>query len=329
MIRTMAGVSVEAPALRMPPAALRRVALLVAVALFAVSLAMPSFGLYAVDGVALVTAVVVAGLAFFTALLGDPTDGQAWWGSAVRQLAIVGFAATLLTVAFTVMVVAGDGVRGLGSGLAREAVLRGSTYEAALARCAGLCVVAAAFSLVRLTSARRRALMIAGGALVLGSFLLAGHARSHGPAVLVMLCLLAHVIGASGWAGGLVGLGVTLHGRGADPTRRARVLVTFAGLMTGVILMLLAGGVGLAALYLSSWHALVSTAYGQVLIVKVGVVSGMLVVSASNHYRFVRPAARGDVSALAALRMNVAIEQIGLVTVLIITEVLLHQNPIA
>lgn len=325
----MAELPVEAPALRMPPAAVRGVALFLAVALLAVSVASPSFGLYAVDGVALVSAVAAAGLAFFTALLGDPTDGQAWWGATVRQLTIVGFAATLLTVAFTVMVVAGDGARGLGNGLARDAVLRGSTYEAALARCAGLCLVAAAFSLVGLTSARRRALMIGGGLLVSGSFLLAGHARSHGPAVVVLVCLLAHVVGASAWAGGLVGLGVTMHRRAVDPARRARVLVTFAGLMTGVIVMLLAGGIGLATLYLSSWHALVSTAYGQVLIVKVGLVTGMLVVSSSNHYRFVRPAASGDVSALAALRMNVALEQIGLVTVLIVTEVLLRQSPIA
>lgn len=324
----MAEFPVEAPTLRMPPATPRNVVLLLAVALLPGALAAPSFGLYAVDGVALVCAVACAGLAFFTALLGDPTDGRSWWGGAVRHMALAGFAATLLTVALTVMVVAGDGVRGLGNGLARDAVLRGSTYETALARCAGLCIVAAAFSLVRLTSAHRRLLMIAGGVLVSGSFLLAGHARSHGPAVVVMLCLLAHVIGASGWAGGLVGIAVTLRRRSVDPARRARVLVTFAGLMTGVVVMLLAGGIGLGALYLSSWHALVSTSYGQVLLIKVGLVTGMLVVSASNHYRIVRPAARGDVSALAALRMNVAVEQIGLITVLLVTEVLLRQNPV-
>jgi copper transport protein len=325
----MAGLPIEAPALRVPPAAVRNVALLLALGLFIVALAFPGFGLYAVDGAALFCSIAAAGLSFFTALLGDPTDGQVWWGTTVRRLTIVGFAATLLTVAFTIMVVAGDGLRGLGDGLSRDAVLRGATYEAALARCAGLCLVAAAFSVPRIAIASRRLVMIAGGVLISGSFLLAGHARSHGPAVIVLLCLLAHVIGASGWAGGLVGLGVTLHRRSTDSARRERMLVTFAGLMTGVIVMLLAGGIGLGALYLSSWHALVSTAYGQVLIVKVGLVAGMLVVSASNHYRLVRPAAAGDVSALAALRMNVAVEQIGLVTVLLVTEVLLRQNPIA
>ena len=325
----MAELPVEVPALRSPAGGPRSAGLLLSAGLLAASIALPSFGLYAVDGVALVCAVAAAGLAFFTTVFGDPTDGEAWWATTARAVALAGFAATLLTVAFTVMVVAGDGVRGLGDGLARDAVLRGPTYEAALARCGGLALVAAGFSLRRLTWSTRRAVLLAGGLLTSGSFLLAGHARSHGPAAVVMLCLLAHVIGASGWAGGLVGLTVTLRRRSVDPAQRARVLVAFAGLMTGVIAMLLAGGVGLGLLYLSSWHALVSTAYGQVLIVKVGLVAGMLVVSASNHYRLVRPAARGDLSTLAALKMNVAVEQIGFVTVLLITEVLLRQNPVA
>ena len=107
--------------------------------------------LTAVDGVAMVASVLAAGLAFFTTVLGDPTDGRTWWGQAARTLCLVGFAATLLTVAFSIMVVAGTGVGGLGDTVSREAVLRGATYEAALARLAGLCMVAASFtSLVRL-----------------------------------------------------------------------------------------------------------------------------------------------------------------------------------
>jgi copper transport protein len=318
-----------APALRLSAAAAATAGVVIATAAVAASLARPSFGLYAVDGLSLVTAVLAAGLGFFTALLGDPTDGRAWWGLAVRVLCLTGFAAALLTVAFTVMVVAGDGIRGLADATSRAAVLRGPTYEAALARCAGLCAVAAAFASLRVNVAARRALMVGGGVLVCGSFLLAGHARSHGPVVVVLLCLLAHVLGASGWAGGLVGLAVVLRRRDVATADRGAVLVTFAGLMTGVVTMLLAGGLGLGLLYLSSWHALVSTAYGQVLLVKAGLVAGLLIVSASNHQRVVPAAARGSAPALAALRMNVAVEQLGLLTVLIVTEVLIRQNPVA
>lgn len=317
----------EAPALRMPGATAAAAGACLVV--LAVSLAAPATGVYVVDGVALVASVVAAGLAFFTAVLGDPTDGRLWWGRLVRVLVVVGFAATLLTVAVTVMVVAGDGIAGLGDSISRAAVLRGATYQSALTRCVGLCLLAGAFTPVRLDARLRRPLMLAGGLLVAGSFLLAGHARSHGPAVVVLVCLLAHVVAVAAWVGGVAGVTVALRGRLVDPDRFARVLVTFAGLMTGVIAMLLAGGIGLSALYLSSWHALVSTAYGQVLIVKVGLVAGLLAVSASNHFRLVRPAAVGSGPALTALRMNLAVEQIGLVTVLVITEVLCRQNPVS
>jgi copper transport protein len=323
----MAELRATASALRTPRATV--VAAVAGIVLLADLVTVPDFGVYAVEGVALVVAVAAAGLAFFTALLGDPTDGQVWWGRLVRVLAVVGFAATLLTVVFSVMVVAGDGIAGLGDATSREAVLRGATYEAALARCTGLCLVAGAFTPVAVAERARRPLMLSGGLLVAGSFLLDGHARSHGPTVLVLVCLLAHVVAVAAWVGGVVGVTVALRRRLVDPARFARVLTSFAGLMTGVIAMLLAGGIGLSALYLSSWHAVVSTAYGQVLIVKVGLVAALLMVSASNHLRLVRPAAAGSGPALAALRMNLAVEQIGLLTVLVITEVLSRQNPIA
>ena len=317
------------PALRVPPAAATAAVAVLVVAAAGAAVARPSFGLYAVDGVALVASVLASGLAFFTALLGDPTAGQAWWSRVARRLCLVGFAAILLTVVLTVIVVAGEGLRGLTDATARAAVLRGATYEAALARCAGLCAVAAGFAFADISIHSRRTLLVAGGVLTSGSFLLAGHARSHGPALVVLLCLLAHVLGASAWAGGLVGLTVVLRRRDLDSGERGAALVAFAGLMTGVVTMLLAGGLGLGLLYLSSWHALVSTAYGQVLIVKLGLVGGVLVVSAGNHRRFVPQAARGSAPALAALRMNVILEQIGLLTVLVVTEVLLRQNPVA
>jgi copper transport protein len=322
----VAELRVEAPALPVPRAT---VGAALGCLLLAVSVAFTSFGLYAVDAVALLSSIVAAGLALFTATLGDPTDGQAWWGRTVRVLALIAFAATLLTVALTVMVVAGKGITGLGDATSRAAVLRGPTYESALARGAGLFAVVGAFTSLRLGNGSRRLLMVAGGVLVSGSFLLTGHARSHGPAVIVMACLFAHVVAVVAWTGGVAGMAAALRRRRAEPARFARLLVTFAGLMTGVIAMLLAGGVGLSVLYLSSWHALVATAYGQVLIVKIGLVAALLTVSASNHFRVVRLAAAGNGTAAAVLRMNVVVEQIGLLTVLLVTEVLTRQNPVA
>src|SRR3954447_9962629 len=133
------------------------------------------------------------------------------------MLALVAFAATLLTVALTVMVVAGNGITGLGDATSRAAVLRGPTYESALARGAGLCAVVGAFTSLRLGSATRRLLMVAGGALISGSFLLTGHAGSRGPAVIVRACLFAHVFAVVPWTGGVPGMSVALRRRRAEP----------------------------------------------------------------------------------------------------------------
>src|SRR3954452_20094119 len=209
-ISPVAELRVESPALPVP---LATVGAALGCLLLAVSLAFTSFGLYAVDVVAMLSSIVAAGLALFTATLGDPTDGQAWWGRTVRVLALVAFAATLLTVALTVMVVAGTGISGLGDATSRAAVLRGPTYESALARGAGLCAVVGAFTSLRLGDGSRRLLMVAGGLLVSGSFLLTGHARSHGPAVIVMACLFAHVLAVVAWTGGVAGMAAALRQR--------------------------------------------------------------------------------------------------------------------
>jgi copper transport protein len=246
----------------------------------------------------------------------------------LRRLVSVGatatFATALLGLPFLVMALDGRGLRGLGDGLARDLVLRSGDYGSVLMRCGGAIALVLA---VRLAARSRpwRALLLLGAVAMAGSFLLTGHTRSHGPAVLVMWLALAHVLAAAGWFGGVVGLGLTLREvRGAAS---ARLLTTFAGLMTGVVVMLLSGGLGLALLYLPSPAALFDTAYGQVLLVKLAVVGGVLVLSAANHRRMVPLVSSGRAEALAVLRVNVAVEQIGLLAVVLITDILMRQNP--
>ena len=282
----------------------------------------PATGVYLTDGAALVMSIAAAGCALFSATFAIPPAYVGTWRRAARALALGGFGATLLTVAATVADVAGTGVRGLADTTAGDAVLRGGVYQSALTRCIGLCAVVVVFSLPR----PHRLLLVGAGVVTSGSFLLTGHVRDHGPAAVVVICALAHVVAAAAWLGGLVGISVVARAN-VDALARARTLRQFAGVMTGVVAMLLAGGAGLGMLYLSSPAALVTTAYGQVLIVKVGLVIAVLLASLANHRRFVPLSTRGDARALVALRMNVAVEQIGVIAVLLVTEVLMRQNP--
>ena len=61
--------------------------------------------------------------------------------------------------------------------------------------------------------------------------------------------------------------------------------------------------------------------------VKLAVVGSTLILSAANHVRLVPMAANGRAGALPALRLNIALEQIALLSVIIITEILVRQNP--
>jgi putative copper resistance protein D len=287
------------------------------------SLLRPEIGRYVTEAVSMVCALGAGGVALFVAIAPADLDVPRLVRVPTTWLAIVAFAAALLTLPFAVMVVSGDGLRGLGDGLARAVALRSDDYESVVARGFGLVLVVGALR-ARVSS---RPALVAGAVLISGSYLLTGHARSHHPAAAVVVTDLVHVLAASAWFGGLLALGLALHRSRGDDVVSGRLLAGFARTMTVVLSLLLAAGVGLTVLYLPSPAALVRTVYGDVLLVKLAVIATILVLSTANHLRLVPAAARGSASAVRVLRANIAAEQILLVSVLIITAVLMRQNP--
>jgi putative copper export protein len=283
----------------------------------------PEVGKYATEAVAMVCALGTAGIAFFVAIAPADLDVARLLRGPTTRLAVVAFAAALVTLPFAVMVVSGDGLRGLGDGLARAVALRSGDYESVVTRGVGLVLVVGALR----ARVIPRVPLVAGALLVSGSYMLTGHVRTHGPVVAVVVTALAHVVAASAWFGGLLALGLALYRTRDDTMASGRLLAGFARTMTVVLSLLLAAGVGLAVLYLPSPAALVRTAYGDVLLVKLAVVASVLVLSTANHLRLVPAAERGSASAVRVLRANIAAEQLLLMTVLVITAVLMRQNP--
>lgn len=302
------------------------VAGLAVAALTGVAVIRPELGLYVCSAVGLVTSLLAAGLVLFVVVLGADALGRPMT-DLVTALVPVAFAASLLWLLFDVMTVADpNGLPGLGSELSWSVVLRSGDYQSVLARDAGLLGLLVALHL----AARHRPwrlLATTAAALTAASYVLTGHARSHGPAAVVITCMVAHTVAAAAWFGGLAGLATAARRGLMDGPAGARMLTAFAGLMTGVLTMLLAGGIGLAFLYLPSPRALVTTAYGEVLLIKLVVVAATLVVSTANHLRVVPAAAAGTPRAVKVLRMNVAVEQVALIAVLLVTAVLVRQNP--
>lgn len=283
----------------------------------------PEIGRYLTEAIALVCAMGAAGIALYLALLLKETSPNVPLRRWTARLAVVAFAAALLTMPFAVMDVSGDGLRGLGDGLAREVVLDGGDYQSVVARAAGLILLVVALRLRRLS----RAALVVSAVLIVGSFLLMGHVRTHGPRAAVLAATFVHVGAAAAWFGGLLGLGAGLRRARADMAATGRLLAAFARTMSVVLMLLVAAGVGLAVLYLPSPRALVETAYGEVLLLKLAVIAATLVLSTANHRRLVPDAKSGNAAAVRVLRVNIVAEQVLLITVLVITEILMRQNP--
>src|ERR1700758_1681120 len=74
----------------------------------------PTFGLYALGGVGLVASLAAAGMAVFVVMTPRDVAVREWLRAPATALAMVAFAAALLSVPFDIMTIAGDGLRGLG-----------------------------------------------------------------------------------------------------------------------------------------------------------------------------------------------------------------------
>lgn len=320
----MADVRTPIAAVRIPPSAVAWAAGAAVAGCVLAMLLRATLGLYVTEGIALVTALAAAGLATFAVTTPRDIDVRRWVQRPAIALAVTAVAAVLLTVPFDIMVVAGNGLRGLGNGLARSAVLNGGETETAVMRCVGLVLLIAGF---RRPSSDGQWVAFAGALLVIGSFALIGHARTESPQLAVTATVLAHIGAASTWFGGLLGLGISLHRTRDDVTANSRLLTRFARMMDGVLALVIAAGVGLTILYLPNIDALVHTGYGQVLLIKLAALAAVLIVSAANHVRLVDMARRGNATAVRVIRMNIAVEQIGLLAILAITAVLMRQDP--
>lgn len=165
--------------------------------------------------------------------------------------------------------------------------------RALLWRTVGL-LVAAGFAVVALDRRMRRpALALAGvaAAVVMFVHVEAGHAAAAGPFRLgQILAQWAHFAAGGVWLGGLAALLLGIRGE-PDATKAAAVrrFSAAAGVALGVIAVT---GVLRAVDEVGSWGALFSTGYGQVVIVKAGLLLLLGILGGINRYRNVQQASR-------------------------------------
>lgn len=178
-------------------------------------------------------------------------------------------------------------------------------------------------------AARYRAVALGGAGVAGVSLVLTGHTRSTEPGWLVIPVDAVHIAAGIIWVGGLLGLVIVL-GRAADtpPGQAATTLIRFSTAAAWVVAALAVTGVILSWRILGSLGALVSTGYGQMLLIKLVFVLLVVLVAAWNRFVLLPRILTGhDTGALNDLHSAVQGEALVLGLILLITAVLTSMSP--
>jgi putative copper export protein len=220
------------------------------------------------------------------ALDGDGVDGAAVRARERRLVADVGWLAVAAAVAAT-LAEAVDAAGGLSAAGVRDFLLSGSAGVSRVAAVVALVVAAAAVP-------RWPRWAAAAAVLALWGIAASGHASSATPRAPSILNDWLHLLSGAVWLGG-IGLVVlvwapALRG-GGRPVRQAvarHVLPAFGRVALPAFLLVVATGVVSLITQLGHLDALWTTAYGRVLLVKIGLV-GLVALASATHAWRLRP----------------------------------------
>ncbi len=269
-----------------------------------------------------------AGLAFFKAGPHRGEDAHADLLARTAALAaVVALAASTIEVAVHVAAVSGRGLAGMLHAPTWRAVFRTGLGTAFWLRTLGLGLLAlGGYRRARLAlpSAPDPAKLL-GALLVIASFQFVGHTASAVPPPIVRTADAIHAVAAAVWVGGLVGLG--LLGLRRDTESKPRAAARFSTAATYSVVGVAIAGSALAWVNLPELAALWTTGYGQVLLVKLALVTILGTLGAWNHFHVVPRVVAGEEGALGDLRHKVRTEILLMLAILALTAVLVNLSP--
>lgn len=178
----------------------------------------------------------------------------------------------------------------------------------------------------------RRWAALAGAVLALLGPVVVGHTRAYQPTSLLVVSDAVHLLAGATWLGGLVGLWLSLRALAGRERLAAETLARFSTLAGGVVVAVAATGTILAWRILDGWAPLVTTTYGLLLLVKIGLALVVAGLGAWNRFRLlprVRAAAgHADRTATAGVvTRTVRVEALVVVVLLAVTGFLVNQSP--
>ncbi len=177
-----------------------------------------------------------------------------------------------------------------------------------------------------------RALLMAGTLLALIGPSLVGHTRAFAPAPVLVMSDVIHVIAGAVWLGGLVGLVLSLRALAGREVLAAQTLARFSTIAGFALAVVAAAGALLAWRILGSWAGFTETAYGRLLLTKIGIALVVAGIGAWNRWRTL-PAVTAAAGfgererAAAAVTRTVRVEAVLLVVLLCVTGFLVNRSP--
>ena len=228
--------------------------------------------------------------------------GERHGRSAVLAAIATGLAGALVSAGF-------QGLDALGAPSARLAdpVIWWTGMGTSFGRTVVVAILALAAAAVSLLSDGVGGRMWSLAGLLLGgvALSLSGHASAAEPQWLTRPAVFVHGAAIAFWAGALVPLGIALkHGS----PQALPALGRFSAAVPFIVALLVAAGAALAVIQVGRPAALIETAYGQVLLVKLGLLAVLFALAAVNRWRLTKPVEAGDAAATRHLVRSIAAE---------------------
>ncbi|MRX36678.1 copper resistance protein CopC [Aminobacter sp. MDW-2] len=195
-----------------------------------------------------------------------------------------------------------QGLDALGAPMFR--VLEADTWHAAMNTAFGptiiIAVIVLAMALGSVLSIGLQARVLSLAALISVGIALSqsGHAASAEPRWLMRSMVFTHGVGIAYWTGALMPLGLVLARRRPEA---ANALLRFSRTIPYLVAAILVSGIVMASVQLEQLAALVNTAYGRVLLVKLSLLTALFGLAILNRWKLtVPPATRQLVRSIAA-----------------------------
>ncbi|MGY4224242.1 copper transport protein [Bradyrhizobium sp. USDA 4503] len=144
------------------------------------------------------------------------------------------------------------------------------------------------------------------------SFAVSGHAATASPQWLTRAALFIHGVGVAFWMGALAPLAVLAWQR---KDSLLRVLRHFSTIAVPVVALIALSGLALAIVQLDSFHALIDTGYGNILVAKLVLVVLLLGLAALNRLVFT-PAIAREFHRTRPLQRSIALEFVLMIAIL-------------